>query len=86
MNYDDLWLLKQIKKLTEQVSLIASRIGNVENIVSGTTQIYEVYSDPTTSGFLPDDVTKPAQALYYDSITFAPIDEFWWNVSQQIWK
>ncbi len=80
MNYDDLYLLKLIKRHEQMLSLALSRLSSIEINVSGFPNIYEVYTDPTTSGLIPLNPLQPAIALFYDSVTKEPINSFWWQV------
>lgn len=85
MDYNDQYVLSQVKKLQQTVSLLSSQLGNLIVNFNGLSQVYEVQSDPAVSGFLPDDTSKPAVAFIYD-VDWNPSISRWWNVANQVWK
>ena len=63
--------------------MINSKTGLIISAVGG--QIYEGTSDPVSSGFLPQDLTKPALFNLY-ALDGTPIAMRAWQVSAQLWK
>jgi hypothetical protein len=85
MDYNDQYLLSLIKKLITKVDLIGSQVSTITSIVTLGSQIYEGTNDPVTSGFLPQDASKPAYFNLY-AVDGTPIAVRWWDATHQVWK
>ena len=83
VDYSDLYILAQIKKLQATVEMINSHLGIIISQVGG--QIYDGTVDPVSSGFLPQNIAKPAIFNLYEA-DGTPIAARTWNVAKQLWK